>query len=75
MSRKFVRCWFVSAVMLRPSSLNFRMRSFFAFSDSLMDFVFRTAKPSSRYKPASLPNSSWSEFNMNKPISSHISIY
>ena len=48
MSRKFVLCWFAKAVILSPRLLKMRVRSFLALSPSLLDFVFRTARPSSR---------------------------
>ncbi len=72
-SRKFVVCWLVSVVMFSPRSLKARVRVCLALSPSLPDLVLRTASPSSRYRPMSLPKRFWREFRINSPINSHIS--
>ena len=72
-SRKFVRCWLVSAVVFSPRLSNTAVSSFLSLSQSLPDLVLITARPSSRYNPMSFPKRSCRVLSTNSPMSSHIS--
>ena len=72
-SRKFVRCWLVSAVIFGPRLSNTAVSSFLSLSQSLPDLVLITARSSSRYNPTSFAKRSCKVLTTNSPMSSHIS--